>query len=47
MSKGSAVPDLGAPAPDFTLESSSGGQIRLSEVVGSAHTILYFFREFS
>jgi peroxiredoxin len=47
MSKGSAAVDLGGPAPDFTLASSSGGQIKLSEVVGTAHTILYFFREFS
>ena len=45
MSKDKA--DLGGPAPDFTLASSSGGQIKLSEVVGTAHTILYFFREFS
>jgi peroxiredoxin len=47
MSKGTAVVDLGERAPDFTLESSAGGHTTLSEVMGTANTILYFFREFS
>lgn len=47
MSQGSAVAEVGSQAPDFTLESSAGGQITLSDVVATTHSILYFFREFS
>ncbi len=44
---GDAAPGIGTRAPGFTLESSAGGQMTLFDAVGTAHTILYFFREFS
>lgn len=32
----------GSPAPDFTLESDEGKQVRLSELKGQ-HVVLFFY----
>jgi peroxiredoxin len=34
---------LGAPAPDFTLPSTGGGEVRLSELRGHRNVLLAFF----
>lgn len=35
--------EVGDPAPDFTLPSQSGEQVRLSEVWGRGPVVLYFY----
>ena len=35
---------VGAPAPDFTLESKDGGVVRLSQYRGRRNVVLVFYR---
>ncbi len=35
--------EIGAPAPDFTLPSTKGGEISLSQFRGKQHVLLEFF----
>jgi peroxiredoxin len=37
------TPRYGAPAPDFTLPSSQGGDVRLSSFKGQADVVLAFY----
>lgn len=37
------MPAVGAPAPDFTLEASTGGLISLSDYRGKQAVVLYFY----
>lgn len=34
---------VGDKAPDFTLPSSKGEQVRLSDFLGKKHVVLYFY----
>lgn len=36
--------EVGDPAPDFTLPSTTGGQIRLSQFKGKKHVLIQFYR---
>ena len=47
MSEGVIQIDAGATAPDFTLESSDGTMIRLSDYRNHSNVLLYFMREFN
>lgn len=38
--------EVGSVAPDFTLESSDGTVVRLSDYRDRKHVVLYFMREF-
>lgn len=38
-----AAPTIGAPAPDFTLASTSGRRVTLSALRGQSHVLLAFF----
>ena len=38
---------LGDVAPDFTLDSSDDGQVRLSDYRGEHNVLVYFMREFT
>ncbi len=37
------VPVIGQPAPDFTLKSHDGREIRLSSLRGTCNVVLAFF----
>lgn len=39
--------DLGSRAPDFTLHSSTGGEVTLADYRGHAHVVLFFVREYN
>ncbi len=41
------VVEVGSEAPDFTLSSSDGTPIRLSDYRDREHVTLYFMREFT
>jgi thioredoxin-dependent peroxiredoxin len=43
----SGTPDPGQPAPDFTLVSSTGQKVSLSDFRGKKNVVVYFMREFS
>ena len=36
-------PEIGQPAPDFTLEATGGKSISLSDFRGKKHVVLYFY----
>ncbi len=38
---------VGSRAPDFSLESSSGAQVALSDYRGRRNVLVYFMREFT
>jgi len=38
--------EVGSVAPDFSLESSDGTIVRLSDYRNRKHVVLYFMREF-
>jgi peroxiredoxin Q/BCP len=40
---GRTPPGVGEPAPDFTLPSTTGEEIRLSEFRGKKHVLLEFY----
>jgi peroxiredoxin len=35
--------DIGAPAPDFTLQSTTGEQVSLSQFKGKKHVLIQFY----
>lgn len=35
--------EVGKPVPDFTLPATGGGELRLSDLLGSQHLVLYFY----
>lgn len=39
--------ELGAIAPDFSLESDAGKTVQLSDYREHKHVVLYFMREFT
>jgi peroxiredoxin len=39
--------EVGTPAPDFSLDSSEGHEIHLSDYRDRQHVTLYFMREFT
>lgn len=47
MSTDAADVEVGSAAPDFSLESNRGDNVRLSDYQARSHVVLYFMREFS
>ena len=41
---GASGPDVGDPAPDFSLRSAHGGEIRLGDLLGRRSVVLAFYR---
>ncbi len=39
--------NIGLPAPDFRLTSTTGGEINLSDYQNKSHVVLFFIREFN